>query len=722
MKQHNGGQGAAQTVTMPMPDAAGASPAATVAPGQALLPPEVSGDLRDIRPLNATGGFSNLFCAHKEGLDVDVVVKRVKKVYKGRMDDKSEARIMTALRHQYLPRIYDLRMAGDGYTYTIMELIEGCTLRDYVRARGSLDQKQVLKWTRQLCQVLVYMHGLKPKGIIHSDLKPENVMITPQGDICVIDFNASLEVTQEAELEAIGATAGYAAPEQYNLPLKRFAADHPMRRLVQAAQGSGGICYATDLYAVGALAYFMLTGYDPKPWADGVIPLDRYDIQLGYAFQQVIQKAMQPKSSARYKSAAAMLAALQNLTKIDSRYRKWLWQCRLTALVIGLGLAASVTCVVFGLRNRGQDRQQAYLALVQQAQQLRTSGQYEDCQAALTEAISMDGGRIEGYLELGAMLYQLGEYQQAIDLLQDVEFKQSAAMDSQQFQDAQGQISYILGSCYYQQAAYNDALENYQLAAHFCPEELLYQRELAICYAKTGNKDLAAQTLAAMQQMNCPAADLSLAQGEIQYAYGEYEQAYQNLLAAAESSGDAALMGRCYLLAAQCCQQLGADWTDTQIQMLETASVRMGTSNSLVLQQLSEAYLVKGGQLGATAEGTAYYEKALDCLQQLLARGVSTFAVRQNTAVTLQYLDRFDEAEQMLIPMLTDFPADYRVPMQLALLCADRERAKTDAADYTAFGEYYRQAQQLYQSAAAQDGQMLQLEEIAGQLTDLGLL
>lgn len=725
MNQYNQSQGYSggnDTAPMPME---GYSPAMQMPNPrlqrqQSLIPPEVCQDLVDIRPLNATGGFSNLFRAHKVGLDVDVVIKRVKMVFKGRVNEQSEARIMTALRHQYLPRIYDLKQASDGYTYTIMELIEGCTLRDYVRARGCLDQKQVLKWTRQLCQVMDYMHTRKPKGIIHSDLKPENIMITPQDDICVIDFNASLEVQDGgAELEAIGATAGYAAPEQYNLPLKRFPENHPMRRLVQAAQGIGSISYRTDIYATGALAYYMLTGYDPRMWVDGVIPLDKYDIKLGYAFQQVIQKAMEPKPSARYKSASAMLAALNNLTKIDGRYRKWVWQCRVAALIIGLGLAVSTWCIVAGLGNLQENRQEEYLQLVQEAQQLRGAGQYEQCKNVLLEAICIDDDRVEAYLELGAMLYQLGEYDQAIDLMEDVEYGQSGSMGSEDFQDAQGQIAYILGSCYYQLENYVEAQSNYQTAVYFCPDEPVYQRELAVCYAKNGNKSLAEDTLRILKELQCSDADIALVEGEILYAYGQYEEAYADLVSAACATEDAALMGRSYLLAAKCCQQLGGEWIDTQISMLETASVRMGTGNSLVLQHLSEAYLAKSAQPGE--DSLACYESALNCLQQLMDRGFSSFAIRKNAAVTLQYLDRYDESEEILKRMLEDYPTDYRVNMQLALLCADREGAKAAAdRDYADFGVYWRDAERLYQNAAVQDSQMLQLEELAKQLEDLG--
>ena len=177
----------------------GGAMATVLEDGVSAIPREVLGDdLVDVRPLGQQGGFSNLFRAHKVGLDVDVVIKRVQGRFQGRLDQRGEARIMTALRHQYLPRIYDLKLASDGFCYTIMEFVEGCTLREYVRREGALDQKLTLKWVRQLCEVTEYMHTRRPP-IIHSDLKPENVMITPQGDICVIDFNASLEAREEGQ-------------------------------------------------------------------------------------------------------------------------------------------------------------------------------------------------------------------------------------------------------------------------------------------------------------------------------------------------------------------------------------------------------------------------------------------------------------------------------------------------------------------------------------------
>ena len=708
------GETAPMAATAPVPPA----PVQT-GNGNGLIPDEICGnDLINIRPLGASGGFSNLFLGHKRELDVDVVIKRVKKNLQGMLNEQSEAKIMTALRHQYLPRVYDLKTASDGFTYTIMEYIEGCTLKDYVVSHGKLDQRQVLKWTCQLCEVANYMHTGAPKSIIHSDLKPENVMITPQGNICVIDFNASLEADGAAE--AIGATAGFAAPEQYNLPLKRFPKTHPLYRQVKAAQGMGKVSFRTDIYAIGALAYYMLTGYVPKPWNEGVLPLERYDIVLGDAFREVIQRAMAPKQADRYRTAADMLKMLNNMNRIDKRYRRWVGQCRFAAIVVSLGLMASIFCLFVGWTQLQNDGKNEYLKIVMQAQTLRQQGDIDGCRELLLQAVSMDDNRIEAYLELASLMYQLGEYQQALDLLELEEFDQSADMENEAFVNSQGQLAYIKGSCFFQLQKYTDALQSYQLAVNYCPGESLFLRELAIAYAKTGNPSSAQQTLSQMEQAGAPAVDVELVNGEIRFAYGEYIQAYQHLTQAAKLTQDVVLKNRCYTMAAQCCQQAeGSQWLDTEISMLQGACAELGTENATVLQLLSEAWLRKGSVPGADTQ--ACYNEAMNCLQQLLDRGSKLFQVRLNAAVVLQYLNRFEEALQILTALENDFPRDYRIPMNMAILEMELQSTlDVDDRNYAAFGAAYGKAQSLYATSGTQDAAMVQLEQLADQLKNAG--
>lgn len=176
-------------------------------------------DYIDIKPLDE-GGMGTLFKAYKRGLGVHVAIKRVKREMIGAVDQKGEANILKQLKHQYLPQIYDFIDGKDGFFYTVMDYIPGENLHEYVKKHGAVEQTKIHKWACQICEAVSYLHAQNPP-IIHCDIKPNNVMITPSGDICLIDFNTSLLFSDDAQ--SIGLTKGYAAPEQYsNLKTTQF--------------------------------------------------------------------------------------------------------------------------------------------------------------------------------------------------------------------------------------------------------------------------------------------------------------------------------------------------------------------------------------------------------------------------------------------------------------------------------------------------------------------
>ena len=119
-----------------------------------------------IRPLGE-GGMGTLYRAHKDSLDVDVVIKRVKQKFKGRMDERAEANILKTLKHKYLPRIYDVIESPSGYVYTIMDMIPGENMQNYVKTHGPVSQKLAYRWACQLCEVIAYLHSQVPP-ILHQ--------------------------------------------------------------------------------------------------------------------------------------------------------------------------------------------------------------------------------------------------------------------------------------------------------------------------------------------------------------------------------------------------------------------------------------------------------------------------------------------------------------------------------------------------------------------------
>jgi len=144
-----------------------------------------------------------------------VVVKKIKEEVLGKVESRQEADILKKLKHPYLPRVYDFIEQEDGI-YTVMDFIHGENLDIAVKKHGKFPQKQVRKWAGQLGEALAYLHSQKPP-IIHSDIKPANIMLTEGDNICLIDFNISLAMGGSME-SAVGISAGYSPPEQYRDP------------------------------------------------------------------------------------------------------------------------------------------------------------------------------------------------------------------------------------------------------------------------------------------------------------------------------------------------------------------------------------------------------------------------------------------------------------------------------------------------------------------------
>ena len=123
-------------------------------------------DYDHIEPLNSKAGMSDLFRAHKKGLDVDVIIKRVRQSVQSEVDEQNEAEILKKVKHQYLPQIYDIIRGKDGYLYTVMDLIHGVNLQDYVQIHGPITQQQAYLWGCQLCEAVEYLQEEKDQKLL----------------------------------------------------------------------------------------------------------------------------------------------------------------------------------------------------------------------------------------------------------------------------------------------------------------------------------------------------------------------------------------------------------------------------------------------------------------------------------------------------------------------------------------------------------------------------
>ena len=218
----------------------------------------------------------------------------------------NESRAVAMLSHPNIVNIYDVSVRTDA-KYIVMEYIEGITLKSYMQKKGALDVREVIAYTEQVLRALEHAHR---KGIVHRDIKPQNIMLLKAGIIKVADFGiAKLPDAETVTVKdsAIG-TVFYISPEQ--------------------ASGQK-IDARSDIYSLGAMMYEMATGKlpflgdtpvsvalkqinDEAPTAKSVNP----SIPLGLS--QIIERAMAKDPDLRYQNASQMLRHLQKL-KEDPR-------------------------------------------------------------------------------------------------------------------------------------------------------------------------------------------------------------------------------------------------------------------------------------------------------------------------------------------------------------------------------------------------------------------
>lgn len=310
-----------------------------------------------------SGGGGNVYLAIHQRLNKKVVLKADKRKITVRPELlRREVDILKELSHSYIPQVYDF-FIEDETVYTAMDYIEGESLDKPLKRGEKFPQPQVIKWAKQLLEALCYLHspihGEPPKGYVHSDIKPANIMRTPYNDICLIDFNIALALGEE---NVVGRSAGYASPEHYGLDFSSFGSntatitdnetitllDETATLTLSNARSSSSTKkivpdVRSDIYSVGATLYHLLSGQRPAKNAMEVTPLS--EKEFSPQIVKIISKAMNPNPNLRYQTAEEMLKDLSHLHENDIRIKRLkrnnLIACILIAVLIVIGTSTT---------------------------------------------------------------------------------------------------------------------------------------------------------------------------------------------------------------------------------------------------------------------------------------------------------------------------------------------------------------------------------------------
>ncbi|MBE6781607.1 MAG: Stk1 family PASTA domain-containing Ser/Thr kinase [Ruminococcaceae bacterium] len=261
----------------------------------------------EIQEIVGIGGMAVVYKAYDNLENKTVAIKILKEEYT-KNDEflrrfKNESKAIAVLSHPNVVKVFDVSF-GDLIQYIVMEYIDGITLKEHIEQSGPLSWSEAVHFTLQILRGLQHAHD---KGVVHRDIKPQNIMVLPDGVIKVADFGIARFARSEQETitdKAIG-SVHYISPEQ----AKGEKTDEK-----------------ADIYSVGVMLYEMLTGIRPFQAESAVsvaimqlqkeptLPRDiNGSIPLG--LEQITMHAMQKDTTRRYKSAAEMLCDLEAFKK-----------------------------------------------------------------------------------------------------------------------------------------------------------------------------------------------------------------------------------------------------------------------------------------------------------------------------------------------------------------------------------------------------------------------
>ena len=295
----------------------------------------VNSTYKVVREIGA-GGMGVVYLAYHLRLDKYIVMKKIKNSSASLSVIRNEADVLKSLHHTYLPQVYDF-IQYDGDTYTIIDYIEGYDLMYYIENGLYISESQLIKWLKQLCEVLQYLHTHTPK-ILHADIKPANIIIQPSGDVCLIDFGISM--LGNAQMKGI--SYEYSSPEQYyNLCCIRAGNYDAVYTLDDR----------TDIYSLGTTFYQIMTAMKPSCLYELPPVEDNLYLPASEGLCKIINKAVSFDRGKRFSSAAQMHKALNDIYKLSSKYKTYiLTQIAASFIACSLIVLGAVT-LMNGLYN-----------------------------------------------------------------------------------------------------------------------------------------------------------------------------------------------------------------------------------------------------------------------------------------------------------------------------------------------------------------------------------
>ena len=717
------------------------------------------------------GGGGSVFLARHKRLDKMVVLKRIKTAAMRIQDCRTEVDILKNLRHSNLPQVIDFIESSEGI-FTVMDFIPGKSLQKMLDEGHKFSEAEVIEYARQLCEALSYLHSQNPP-IIHGDIKPDNIMVTPEGKVCLIDFNISGALDGQGT-KVTGYTPGFSSPEQiqaFQIEKEKLIKKREQERMAQQLRqmegqssqetvlldddktvlldASGNISDGaalnlnrtpaaaetvpektsfttgkkkntevsvvidkrSDVFSVGATLYTLLTGkhLNTEKKVSLVIPA------LSDGLSLVLSKSLEFQAGKRYQDAEEMLTALKNIHKKNKKYRRLILRQELTVLLWVVLLAGSVFSLVEGQRKLKSEREEQYSELVRQMEAGVSDGILsEEFETLFSKAVKLHEDYLDPYYAKALYLYNNDSYEAADAYLETIQTKaltENFATNANLF--------YLCGDCKFRKEEYEAAKFFFQKALEEGNDSPSLYCDYAISLVYLGQITEAADFLNTKAISKMQEAEVSLVRGEIERLTGNEAAAITCFQTTLKSATDEYALQRAYILASKAYASLGTvEYRREDVNQLSEGVQRLSRDYRLLLQErLIEENIVLGEMTG----DKTYYEAAIDVLKKNVEENWANHKTYGNIVVLSQRIGDLLQAEEWAEKMRTAYPQHYTSYLRAAFVELEKQTALPEKErDYGRFVEYFKEAKNRFakDNTNKTDSELLMLEDTYQQLVD----
>lgn len=696
------------------------------------------------------GGGGTIYKAWHKRLKKAVVLKKIRQ---SSIRNEEEKEILKNLKHSYLPQVLDFLETEDGI-FTVIDYIEGQSFEKLLRNQKRFSQKKVIKYAIQLCEAVAYLHSQKPP-IIHGDIKPANIMLTPEDNICLIDFNIS-GVLDGKSMATSGCTPGYASPEQMQAVAAameqmkksgtgRTAEDktellndetellnNETELLGAGTMGSGiapfSIDVRSDIYSIGATLYHLLTGVMPGYDPGKIIKPSEMEPDIGESISIILMRALSKNPKDRFQTMDGMLAAFQKIHRYDIRYKSMLLRQEMimisTVICIGIGVALTF----FGKEQLGIEKEESYVQAVSLlADAVDHSEEGDRVEKLFSSAQEIRPERLEAYFQKGKYLYQARQYEACIEFIEEKILIEDSWMNDELMSD----LYFILANCYFELEQYDHAIADYRSAIKRNGDNPEYYRDYVIALVRADQIEKAEAVLQTAKEKGISSIDLFLIDGELQLAKENYEEAETALMECIQQADDDYVRMRAYVICDKVYRaqyEKAADEEEKAVflvksgNLLEEARTRVEMENQLLIyERLAQTYI----DLEELKSEKKYGEDAIGVLSEIIKHGWGTYLTYNNMAILYQKIGDLDMAAEVLEQMKSMDENNYVAYKRLAFLEVEKQnRKKNQERSYSDFSAYYDKAKDLYTEAAVPggDAEMQLLDNLYRQVVEGGWL